>query len=170
MHRRSIFCLFVSAVLMPSFAEAQNRAPSVSRVDFDFLNDIGEGKGVPQLVGREALPFKLQVRQMGNWKKKRRLQALIVIYAAAAPTGLKTGKLINAYQHPKIMSTEAGQEQTATLEDAVDLPAGDYVVHVFFCDPDAPFVDIFNSSKFPAAEQFPGAVLRGKAARARVLP
>lgn len=156
---------------MDTAAQAQEDAGGVlkgrlvlkRKVDFLVKNSTAEKGSVPRVSGKGVFPVRLAVRDQGQSLKPRRLQVVICVFAQVKPQRLHVGERFFIRTDPRVLTTAPdNKDQDVPFELDVPMPPGDYVAHVFLCDPDRPYI-LPALPSFPTADEVPGAIMKGSA-------
>ena len=115
-------------------------APTRPGVSFVVVNDEKE-RGTPAVRGAGDIPLHILVSDNRSNRRgltTRRLRVFLAVMESAAPDRVKAGRLVKTYLDPDIM-TSTTPTNAREYEMSIPMPKGGYVVHVYLCDPDAPF-------------------------------
>ncbi|WP_165071971.1 hypothetical protein [Paludisphaera rhizosphaerae] len=165
---RPAILFVVGLILVPIVVDGQDgdKKPPPQRkvysrhVDLKFRNSPGD-LAPHAVTGKGGFPVRLEINDEGRSPAARRLQVLVTVFKKADPTPLraKTGERILIKADPRILTTPPDQDRKHSFDLDLPLPPGDYVAHVFICDPDRPYRGGRTHKTFPAPEEFPGELL-----------
>lgn len=136
------------------------------RVDFKITNPRDPEELRAHVVGTGEFPLRMEIIDDGDLPRERQLQVFVTIYVGSGEHKDKAKKkfLVSTQRDPRILKTAAGKNGKFAFDLDTPLLPGDYVAHIFVCDPTAPFdPEVMHHPTFPDPGEFPGAVLRGKA-------
>ena len=152
-----------SAFRGKSHKVVQQKYPQVRSVGLDIVNNQNSPTQTPGVIGQGFLPLQLNIHDIGTQVGDRRLKVFVAIYLRPDPKSLDLGPLVCTYISPDAMITPAGENQTSEFSLDIPLQRGDYLYHVFVCDPDLPYKNNLPPEvRLPAPEKFPGLPLRIK--------
>ena len=129
--------------------------------------------GAPRVRGLSVVPpspDRSGWHPLGSGSARRAISrgSIVAVYERPDPNSLKLGKLVKQYLDPKVLTTDKilADEQAGEVTSEVDLQfemrKGDYLLHVFLCNPDRPVVRIAEMQTFIDTLKLPGDVKRVK--------
>ena len=113
--------------------------------------------------------LELEVSETGEGRI-RKLQTLVAIYERPDPKSLRTGKLVKEHLAPEVMLADQSGTVIQKQSISFDVPEGDYVARIFFCDPDTPVRQRPGMKAFAEELKLPGNVRAMQSFLAHVEP